>query len=261
MVWLLALGLTALTTVIQAHAPGSTSIDVSLLAVGAPSTVTELDLGKLKGEPRELAWAADGTQFYLQTVERKGKTEVPRHYLIAASGGAVTSVDAEPAWATEYWRFKSDRYAPGNQSLVIDVKEGYERAKYGTGPASDPSTGSVGNENFGGVSATNVSRASVAQTKIMVSLVLLDETIGTWVDQRPTPGTTFSWGPTGSGAMVFVDEQGRLVLLDSQKHKQRLEGTKDAALPAWTTDGSRLAWLAKSGRNKYTLVWAEVSRR
>jgi hypothetical protein len=258
--WLVGLGLVVL---VQVHEPGSTSIDVSALSVGAPKPVAELDLGKLKGEPRQLAWSADAAQFYLQTMERKGKQEIPHHYVVATTNGSVTPADAEPAWATEYWSFKSDRYAPGLPSLVIDVKQSVENMKYGTGSAgaADPSSGGLVGENQFGGSANNVAKASQSQHLDVTSLVLLDETIGKWANQKPTPGTTFSWGPSGSGAIAFADEDGRLVLLDSQKRKQRIAGTKETCLPAWSEDGSRLAWLAKSGRNKYTLSWAVVTRR
>jgi hypothetical protein len=188
---------------------------------------------------------------------------VPHHYVVATTDGSVTAADAEPAWATEYWSFKSDRYAPGLPSLVIDVKESVENMKYGTGSAgaSDPSSGGLTGENQHGASANNVAKASQSQHLDVISLVLLDETIGKWANERPTPGTTFSWGPNGSGAIAFADEDGRLVLLDSHKRKQRIAGTKEACLPAWSTDGSRLAWLAKSGRNKYLLSWAPITRR
>jgi hypothetical protein len=259
MLWLLFLGLAAL---VQAHAPGSTVIDVSALAVGAPTTVTELDLGKLKGDLRQLAWSADGTQFYVQTVERRGKEEVPHHYMVAGAGGTVTPADAEPAWATEYWKFKSDRYAPGLPEVVIDVKTGIENVKYGTGSAgaADRSNG-TGGDNDKSSGLDNVGKAAMSQQQATISLVLFDETIGQWMNARPTPGTTFSWGPTGSGALAFVDGEGRIVFLDQQKHKQRITGTKEACLPAWSTDGSRLAYLYKAGRNKYALAWSTVSRR
>ncbi len=259
MVWLLCLGLAAALG--QAHEPASAAIDVSALAVSAPATVTELDLGKLKGDPRQLAWSSDGAQFYVQTVERRGKEEVPHHYLVSTEGGAVTNADAEPAWATEYWRFKSDRYAPGIPTLVIDVKRAVESVKYGTGSAGAAASGGLTGANKDGAGSDNVGKASQSSKQNVVKLILLDETIGTWVDQRPTPGTTFSWGPSGSGAMAFADDEGRLVLLDSQKHKQRIQGTKEACLPAWSTDGSRIAYLQKAGRNKYALAWLTVSRR
>jgi hypothetical protein len=258
--WLLSVGLAAL---VQAHEPASTPIDVSTLGIGAPTTVTELDLGTLKGDLRELAWSSDGTQFYVQTVEHRGKEDTLRHYVITASGGAIANLGGEPSWAAEFWRFKSDRYAPGLPSLVIDVKQGIENVKYGTGSAgaADRTSGGLAGQNEFGNSADNVAKASQSQKQNVIRLVLLDQTIGTWVDQRPTPGTTFSWGPSGSGAIAFVDEEGRVVLLDSQRHKQRIAATKDACLPAWSTDGSRLAYLYKTGRNKYALVWSTLARR
>jgi hypothetical protein len=261
MVWLLCLALAGLAPA-QSPAPApehasSSSIDVSTLTVRAPATVA--DLGKLKGDADQLAWSGDGKQFYLETIEHNGKTE---HYLIAAEGGAITKIDARPAWAEEFWKFKSDRYAPGVEALVIDVQQKYEQAKYGTGSAgaSDPSSGGLTGENQHGASAANVSRAALSQTQSIVKLVLLGEILGTWVDQRPTPGTTFSWGPSGSGAIAFVDEKGQLVLLDNHQHKQPIAWAKDAYLPAWSMDGSRLAYLTRVGKNKYMLSWSAVAR-
>jgi hypothetical protein len=72
----------------------------------------------------------------------------------------------------------------------------------------------------------------------------------------------FSWGPPGSGTIAYTDrEAGHLMLLDRDRHKQTVSGVKDALLPAWSTDGMRLAWVQKGGRRKYTLVWATVSAR
>ena len=50
------------------------------------------------------------------------------------------------------------------------------------------------------------------------------------------------------------------ILFDQQKHKRAVDGTKDVLLPAWTMDGARLAWVQKSGRKKYTLVYAAIGR-
>jgi hypothetical protein len=33
------------------------------------------------------------------------------------------------------------------------------------------------------------------------------------------------------------------LLLDQHKHKQTVQGVKDGLLPAWSTDGARLAWV------------------
>jgi hypothetical protein len=66
-----------------------------------------------------------------------------------------------------------------------------------------------------------------------------------------------------SGALdvsTLTDRDGRLFLFDRNKHKESVSGAKNALLPAWSTDGSRLAWVQRSGRRKHTLVVADVSR-
>ena len=41
---------------------------------------------------------------------------------------------------------------------------------------------------------------------------------------------------------------GRLTLPDQRKHKHGVSGAKDAPFPAWTLDGTRLAWVQRNGR-------------
>jgi hypothetical protein len=257
MVWLLVLGLTALMTpAVQAHDAGVGSLDVSTLTIGAPATIA--DLSKVKGDPDQLAWSADGAQFYVEAIEGNGKAT---HYVIAAADGAVAKVDARPAWAEQYWKFKSDRYAPGIESLVIDVQQKFEQEKYGTGSAgTNREAGGTTGDNSYGMGVGNVSRAAQSSTQNVVRLVLVGETIGTWVNKTPTPGTTFGWGPSGSGALAYVNEKGQLALLDNHSHKRPIDGTKEVLLPAWSMDGSRLAYLYKAGRNKYMLAWSTVTR-
>lgn len=89
----------------------------------------------------------------------------------------------------------------------------------------------------------------------------MGEAISEFVNERPILGLMFSWGPAFSGAIAYTDRDGRLMLLDQGRHKQAVSVATDALLPAWSIDGSRLAWVQKSGRKKYTLVWAPVSKR
>jgi hypothetical protein len=42
--------------------------------------------------------------------------------------------------------------------------------------------------------------------------------------------------------------------------KQIVAGIKGAAMPAWSSDGSRLTFLQKSGRKKFRLLSATVGR-
>lgn len=237
-----------------------TSIDVSALKVGAPTTVVELDLGKLKGELRQIGWAPDGSKLYIQTADGPAQSPKLRHYAVNVEGGAIANLDQQPDWANAYWAHKSDRSAPGIASLMIDLEQKFETLKTGTGQAgaldreANPAGGNVGNID------TLAKGNDQNQKQHVVRLTLLDQTISEFVNETPIPGLMFSWGPVKSGAIAYTDRDGRLHLLDQQKHKQTVSVAKDALLPAWTLDGSRLAWAQKSGRKKYTLVYATVSR-
>ncbi len=236
------------------------AIDVAALIIGAPTTVAELDLGKLKGDLRQIGWAPEGGRLYIQTADGNPQSPKLHHYWVAIEGGAIAGVDAQPDWAQAYWAFKSDRSAPGIGSLMIDLEQKLETLKVGTGSAGalDRESGGVGG-NVGNVE-TMAKGNDQNQKQNVMRLMLLGETISEFVNERPIPGLMFGWGPDKSGAIAYTDRDGRLMLLDQQKHKRTVTGVKDALLPAWTTDGTRLAWVQKSGRRKYTLVYATVTR-
>jgi hypothetical protein len=254
MVWLL------LVTWVLSISPGqtpATAIDVSTVSVGAPTTVAELDLGKLKGDLRQVGWSSDGTELYVQTADGNPPSEKLRHFIVPVAGGPARPVDAQPQWAVDYWAIKSDRFAPGLRSLMIEVAQKQEKMKVGTG------SGRPGEQAGGapGSSPVDIEKTAEGQWQNFTRLTVLGEVVSEFLNQVPIPGLMFSWGPPGTGTIAYTDrELGHLMLLDRNKHKQTVSGVKDALLPAWSTDGTRLAWVQKSGRKKYTLVWSTVSR-
>jgi hypothetical protein len=236
----------------------SAAVDVSALKVSAPVVVAELDLGSLKGELRQIGWAPDLSQLYIQTADGNPGSPRIRHYVVSASGGPIVPAKDPPPWAQDYWSYKSDRFAPGIGSLFIDVRQSLETMKYGTGSA-----GLIEGADRGGnisIGAQNVDRAAVSDKLRVVRLMLLDEAVSEFVNEAAVPGLMFGWGPAGSGTIAFTDRDGRLFLFDRNRHKQTVSGAKNALLPAWSADGSRLAWVQKSARRKYTLVVATMSR-
>lgn len=237
----------------QIAAPAA--VDVTTLRVGPAVAVTELDLGKLKGELRQVRWSPDGKQLYLQTAEGDGVLAKLHHYLVAASGGQPSGLDVAPPWAAEYWNMKSYKSAPGVDTLEIQVGSGRDKQESGL-PKERVYDGGGGGVRLG---ATNPTMAQNISTGV-VRLTLLDTVVGEFVDTRPVPGATFGWGPERSGAIAYVDHDGRLTLLDSNRHAQRVSEAKDATLPAWSTDGAHLAWAQKTARKKYALMIAPIGR-
>ena len=257
MLWLLAF--TGLLSISPNQTPG-TAVDVSALKVGAPTTITELDLGKLKGELRQVGWSPDGTELYVQTADGGPQQEKFRHYIVPVAGGGAQPVAAAPEWAKAYWDFKSDRFAPGLRSIVIDFEQKLEKTKIGTGSGRPGEM--AGAAGAPGANPVDIEKTAEGQHQNVARLVLFGETVSEFVNQVPIPGLMFSWGPWASGAIAYTDrEVGRLMLLDQHKHKQTVSAVKDALLPAWSTDGTRLAWVQKDGRKKYALVWATVATK
>jgi hypothetical protein len=251
----------ALSALFQASATPPDTIDVAALKIGPPTPVVELDMGRLRGDLRQVGWSPDGEWLYIQTAEGSAQSPKIHHYGVAITGAALRSLDVEPDWAEHYWAFKSDRSAPGIGSLVIDVEQKIETIKAGTGPAGalDRSSSPAGGGNV--MDTENLSKATDQYQKAnVVRLKLLDETVSEFVNEPPVPGAMFSWGPVKSGAIAFTDRDGRLTLLDQHKHKHAVSNVKDARFPAWTLDGTRLAWVQRNGRKKYTLMYATVDR-
>jgi len=77
---------------------------------------------------------------------------------------------------------------------------------------------------------------------------------------EPKSGVTFGWGPSGSGALAFVDKQGRLTLVDKEKRQRSVLRTSNVMLPAWSTDGNYVAFLEKQGRSNYRLTSVALVR-
>jgi hypothetical protein len=249
--------LAALVSLFVGQGVPSAVLDVTALTVSPPTKVVEIDTGRLGGEPRRLCWSPDGGMLYIQTGEGDPPREKLRHYTVLSSGGPVVPVDAEPDWASTFWAVKQDRVAPGIPGLVIEVEQRNEVQKLGMAPAGAlDRTGSP--ESTAGTISPDAGSGN--QKVRVVRLSLLGRVVASWANERVIPGARFSWGPAGSGAIVHVAEGGGLVLFDREKRTLPVKGVTDALLPAWSTDGARIAYFSKAGRKKYVLSWVTVSR-
>lgn len=250
-----------LSAAVSAPPTAAQQTEANRVSVSAPVTVVEIDLGKLKGDLRRLSWAPDGSQFYLQTAQADARLGWKiRHYMVGTDGKGPTSVNDEPAWSASYWTWKSAQSAPGMASMTIAVDQQTKRVSAtatpmaGNAARGDPIAGGAG-----GVSAEEVGNVTQQSQNVQVfTLKLKGEVIGEFVNAPAIPGVTFGWGKTGSGLVAFRRPDGKLVLMDAAGNKQEVSGAKNAILPAFTTDGARLAWLEKTGGKKYALRVADV---
>jgi hypothetical protein len=247
-------------------------VEAPKVVVGQPSHIAEIDAGKLKGTLVRMAWSPDAAQLYLQTADPDTRGNVKlRHYTMGLDGQAPKSVEAEPDWATGYWAWKSSQAAPGMASWKIAIDQQQKRLSATSNPGGgDLAKGAVGGGGAGaggsgGGSGGGMTLGEAAgaayqtQNANVVTLTLKGELVGEFVNAPALPGTTFGWGPTGSGLIVFTAPDGKVMLMDTQNRKQEVPASKGAYLPAWSTDGRRIAYLEKAGRKKFVLRVVEVT--
>ena len=220
-------------------------IDVSSIEVSEPVLVCELDATLVKGELRRLSWSPDGAYLHLQTVDRDAEV---RDVIVSRLDGEASLAFGEPAWAAGYWARKSDLAAPGVPSLRLEVMESNRRTR------PIPFIGGLNGAQ------TPDPKNPIDAYESEVTVRLLGEEIGNWINGAPLAGQTFGWGPTGSGAIVFVDRGGRLTLMDGGKHRKVVATVKGATLPAWSSDGTRLAFVQKAARRRLRVMAVSVGR-
>ena len=239
--------------------------------VGAPTIVVtptapvvDIDLRTLKGPlVRQLAWSPDGTELYLQTYEanRDASVKTAYHHLIPAGGGPPRSVAEPPAWAIAYLQWKSAQASPSDASWKIDVSsENKIQSAVSIPNGGDLARGGTVDPT-GGLSAETAAAAAAQSGNVSIYTMRLSGAIvGEWVNHPIVPGQTFGWAPKGHGFIAFTGRDGHLTVMDRAGRSQRVAGTKDVSVPAWSHDGSHIAYLEKTGRTTYRVSIATVGK-
>jgi hypothetical protein len=254
--FLTAVMIAALPAAAIAQAP----LPVGSITVSAPTDVATLDLGKLKGEPSRLGWSPDHKQIYLQTLE--GTFHQPKaihHYLVDASSGKVTDAPGEPAWFNPYWAVKSHKSSPDTSALDIDLTSENRVEKTTNVPrGGDLARGGVDTGASGSTAGEAIQAAATTQTVTVHTMKLHGQVIGEFINSVIVPGLTFAWAPAGAKAIAYTDRGGKLILMSAEGKRQEVAGTKDALLPMWSADATKLAWLQKDGKKKVVLKVADL---
>ena len=219
--------------------------DVTRLTVSPPALVCELDMSQITGELRRLSWSPDGRNLHLQTADGTIKHD----YIVTVLDGVISRAFGEPEWAAEYWGMKVDLAAPGMPSLRIDVQQNNRRTR------PTPFT-----SNAAGGAYTPDTKNPVDAIESEVTLRLLGEELGNWINDVPLAGETYGWGPAGSGTIAFVGKGGRVTLMDQERRRRVVATAKGAVWPAWSNDGARIVFLQPGGKKKYRLMAMSIGR-
>jgi len=242
----------------SAALPQTAAVQAASLTFSAPRLVAALD--KIKGEPIQLAWSADGTELYVETGSRTriGTFENQKHYLVTAADGKIKNVDAAPQWATDYQTWKANKWAPGARTFAIDITEDKRTQR----TVSAPVGGALAKGGESGASVGNMDAATDAalssQVQHVITLKLKGETVGEYVDTQFVPGYTYSWAPQSLGtAIAYTNTEGRLAVMDQQSGKKTVPSTSRVMTPAWSDSGKQIAFIQKDGK-KFALYVTDV---
>jgi len=248
--------------------PQSAAGPISANAVKlTPKPIAEFELSKLRGVIRRLAWNADNTQLYLQTTELKLDALVKEafNYVIDAATGAMKKVDAEPAWATDYYAWKSWKSAPGDDKFMIEVASEQRKASATSIPmAGDYARGGTGADVSGAAGSASMESVAAAAQQLQSGTAnimrLKGQVIGEWMNQPIVPGQTFGWGPKGTNLIAYAEPNNRqLVVMDKSGAKQKISDTKGVWVPSFSDDAQKLAWIEVRGK-KAILIVSDVVR-
>ena len=217
-----------------------------LVHLGKAETWLQLDEDKLQGRPAQLAWSDTEDSLYLQTVEGNtaGALKI-RHYLLEKDHGPAL-LDSQPAWAREYWKWKSAKSYFGDRMMTIEVDSRREIVD----PIRDRNTAYLNSEAY---APGTLEAKATGGSRIVNRLLLKGHIIGEFIDEDVFPGYTFSWSPNLLGLIAYRERNGRLAIMDLTGATQTADEGRDVLLPAWSPSGELIAYLERDGRKRLTL--------
>ena len=229
-----------------------------VFAVSPPALVIDLDGGVLPGSPIQLSWSPDSSSWYLETIEGDGPSAKRHGFTIAIGDPSPKPVDTPPAWAAQYWSWKSSRRSPAHPEVLIEVESGRRRGQIPTQSLRDKAAGTSNPATAmrGAAEASNEYQNSA----VVTTLTVLGSVVSELVDEPLIPGMTFGWSPGSFDAIAFrTPRKDTLSISRVGGDTQQIDQTKNVLLPAWSPDGTKIAFLMKTGHKKFELRQIIVS--
>lgn len=243
---LLAVSVTVGVGVSAAQAPSPAPIDVTKLTISAPATIRDLDVKGARGVPTRMAWSPDDRWIYvrLSTFDRWSNESV-RHVLVEAGGAGTETLADEPGWLPRYWNTKSAMTSPVAASWRITIDARQETVR----TANVPREGNIGmhGDPTAGLDETVKNAALSSQQASFQDYLLNGQVVAASVNGQIVPGRSYAWATAGLPLIAFVNEKGRLIVMNRDGRTREVKGPKKPLLPAWSESGRRLAWVQEVG--------------
>jgi hypothetical protein len=231
--------------------------DVAKLTVSSPSTLRDLGKAGVRGVPTRMAWSPDAAWLYLRlsTFDR-WSNETVRHVLAEIDGKRVQDLGDEPGWLPRYWNTKAALTSPTVPAwrMKIDTREEQVRT------TNVPREGNIGQHGDPGAGMDDVVRkaALASQKTLFEQYTLNGHVVASAVNDHVPPGRMFAWAPPPLALIAFVDESGRLVLMNAAGATRQVKGAKKPSLPAWSDDGRRLAFVQSASASGSVIKVVEI---
>jgi len=230
-----------------AQTPAPPPVDVAKLTISAPATIRDIDLKGARGVPTRMAWSPDDQWIYvrLSTFDR-WSNETVKHLLVELALKTVETVADEPGWLPRYWNTKSAMVSPVIPSWRIKVDTRRETIR----SANVPREGNIG-QNTGDPNAgldEVVKNAALSSQNVSIQDYLLNgRVVAGSVNGQVIPGRSYAWATAPLPLFAFVNEKGRLIVMNQDGKTREVKGPKKPLVPAWSESGQRLAWVQEAG--------------